>query len=112
MRKPLAYQREFSNIPGLQKNRTVRYALTVRCGEEGNLYGARVTEVDENRILGDESCFFTDQLERAEWMLTFLYENAIPTEHCISIISDLSVDDWVQWEENHGTDPDPAAHCG
>lgn len=101
------YQRSYTALPGLQKARQVVYALTVRRTPSGFCYGIRVTEPQSNT---DERCQFTYCRARAEDMLKYLYENAVPPAQCISVIADACTA--MQWEGNDATSPDPSFDCG
>lgn len=113
MEQFLTYQREFSALPGLQEGKTVCYVLT--CDQVlGHIcYGVRVTDIDLHRVISDGVHPFTDDRERAERILQYLYENSVRASQCVSVISDLcSALEWTGWEDSCGTEPDPIAHCG
>ena len=89
MEKMLTYQRDFSDLEGLQEAKTVYYVLTEETVRESKLYGAQVTEVGKHHTEHDAIRPFTDDKNRAELLLAYLYENAVPVAHCRAIINDV-----------------------
>lgn len=110
MNELVSYQRNFSELPGLQKAKKLDYVLEHRLKEGHILYGIHVTETSQNRIVDEKTLFFTCYQQLAEHLLKFLYENAVPTAQCPDIIIDACAS--LKLEDKNGFDSNPAANCG
>lgn len=109
MKQVSSFEREFSALPGLQPAKTTNYALTEEGTPGARLYGIQVTEVGDRPGECDLICPFTDDRDRALLLLTYLFENAVPTSHCRSVINDAcTAFDGIGWND-HGTGA-PANH--
>ena len=110
MEKILSYQRDFSALSGLQEAKTIYYVLTEESVRDSKLYGAQVTEVGLHHSDHETIRPFTDSKERAELLLTYLFENAVPAVHCRAVINDAcTAFDGIGWDD-HGTGS--PSHCG
>lgn len=107
-----SYVRCFSELPGLQQAKTTRYQLTEKRLSRGTFYGIRVVETGAGPAC-EEVCLFTTQRAKAELLLKYLYENAVPAAQCVPVVSKLcTVTSRMKWEDHCGASTDPAAHCG
>ena len=113
MEQHLMQERVFSELPGLQQAKSIRYTLMACREREHTYYGIRVDEISVGGVLGEEVCAFTENRLFAQRLLTYLYENAVAAAHCVSVISDVcAAADWQAWEERDAKTPDQVAHCG
>lgn len=110
MEKTLVYQRVYSALPGLQQARSISYTLAEkRIGDDVG-YRVRVSQTGPRDEREEEGCLLACHPIQAEQLLTYLYENAVPPAHCISVVADVC-GTWHREEEN-GVCPDSAARCG
>lgn len=110
MEKILSYQREFSELAGLQEAKTIYYVLTVETVRNSMLYGIQVTEMSAYATEHDTIRPFTDNRARAEAMLAYIFENAVPAIHCRAIINDACTAFDGIGNDGYGTGA--IAHCG
>lgn len=110
MTRPAIYQKNFSQLPGLQEKKTISYSLVVRQTAGQPHFGIRVTETSPYGVACDETYFFPATQAQAEDLLTYLYENAVPAAQFASVIFDATTA--IKWEDDHGPYLNSTANCG
>lgn len=82
----LLFKRHFSEIRGIQKERTVTYEVLVD-GQNG--CGVRIESECEGCLRSDAQTGLTASPDEAKSLVTYLYENAVLLEHWRDIAVDL-----------------------
>lgn len=83
----LKYERTYSPLGRIQHAKTVRYILTEECS--GNpTYGIRVSERVGDKLAEEEVSGISESPKKVEYLITFLYENAVPVEACRDVVED------------------------
>lgn len=97
----ISFQKDFSMLPGLQAAHSLMYELLTFVSDEGTLYGIQVIEETGDAATACDAIGpFTQSIVRAKQILEYLYENAVPAVHCVSVISDVC----TALEEMNGED--------
>lgn len=115
MNENLTYQKDFSPLPGLQQQRSLRYSLICETSAAGECFGIQVEESSDDTEESIRVEPFTGSRITAERLLIFLCENAVPVSHCREIVAEAysSVAAVVEsGRENYGRLHDPAIDRG
>lgn len=114
MERCLSYYRDFSELTGLQGAKRISYSLI----DQGDVQNTRDSQY---HIVVEESSGDGDKYEEiglpssskvfAARILTFLFENAVPFDHCPEVVGNVCSPPLVEIRRPYGSACNQAAHC-
>lgn len=85
------FEKEYSDIKGLQHAQRVRYCMIRQQEGPKILYGIKIVATNfDGHIAQVQLERLSDSFDYVFDLMTLLYENAVPISSCLAIISDLS----------------------